>query len=328
MRSMRKPRVLITVESADQVSGDAMRRLQDVADVTVVASSTFSQKNELLQIIGEYEGAIITSNIPFDREVIVKAEKLKVVSRLGVGYDRVDVKAAVARGVYVTNTPVLSEAVVELVFGLLLAVARNISKADAYLKGRQWSVREERVQFTGVDFFGKTLGIIGLGRIGALLARRARSFDMRLVYTDIVRYRALEDELAVHFLPLDALLSQADFVSLHTPLTEGTRGLMGETELRAMKPSAILINTSRGPVVDEAALIQALTEGWIAGAGLDVYEHEPIRLESPLLTLENVVLTPHLGGGTRECNERVVAAAVDNTIRVLKGEVPLYSVTS
>jgi glyoxylate reductase len=328
MRSMSKPRVLITVESADQVSGDPMRRLQEVADVTVVASSTFSQKNELLQIIGEYEGAIITSNIPFDGEVIAKAEKLKVVSRLGVGYDRVDVKAAVARGVYVTNTPVLSEAVVELVFGLLFAVARNISKADAYLKRRQWSVREERVQFTGVDFFGKTLGIIGLGRIGTLLARRARSFDMRLVYTDIVRYRALEDELAVHFLPLDALLSQADFVSLHTPLTEGTRGLMGETEFRAMKPSAILINTSRGPVVDEAALIQALSEGWIAGAGLDVYEHEPIRLESPLLTLENVVLTPHLGGGTRECNERVVAAAVDNTICVLKGEAPLYSVTS
>ena len=328
MRSIRKPRVLVTVEFPDQVREAVMRRLQDVADVTVVASSTFSQKNELLRIIGGFEGAIITSNIPFDRDVLEKAAGLKVVSRFGVGYDCVDVRAAVERGVVVTNTPVLSEAVVELVFGLLFAVARNISKADAYLKGGQWSVREERIRFTGVDFFGKTLGIIGLGRIGSLLARRARSFDMRLVYTDIVRYHVLEGEVGVQFLPLDMLLSQADFVSLHTPLTEQTRRLIGERELRAMKPSAILVNTSRGLVVDEAALIQALTEGWIAGAGLDVYEHEPIRLESPLLTLENVVLTPHLGGGTRECNDRVVAVAVENTIRVLNGEAPLYPVTS
>jgi glyoxylate reductase len=336
MFSMRKPHVLVTVESEGQVSGKALRRLQEIANVDVVKSSIFSHKNELMQIIGDYEGAIITSNIPFDREVIAKAEKLKVVSRLGVGYDRVDVKAAVERGVYVTNTPVLSETVVELVFGLLFAAARNISKADAYVKGGKWTVREERVKFTGVDFFGKTLGIVGLGRLGSLLARRARSFDMTLLYTDIVRYRDLEEELDVQFLPLDSLLPQADFISLHTPLSEKTRGLIGEKEFKNMKPSAILINTSRGPVVDEAALVRALTEGWIAYAGLDVYENEPmdvyenepIRPDSPLLTLDNVVLTPHLGAGTRECNERVVSAAVENTIRVLKGEKPLYPVTS
>jgi phosphoglycerate dehydrogenase-like enzyme len=189
-------------------------------------------------------------------------------------------------------------------------------------------VREERVKFTGVDFFGKTLGIVGLGRVGSLLARRARSFDMTLLYNDIVRYRTLEEELDIQFLPLDALLSQADFVSIHTPLTKETRGLIGEKELKTMKPSAILINTSRGPVVDEAVLVTALTEGWIACAGLDVYENEPIHPDSPLLTLGNVVLTPHIGAGTRECNERVVSAAVENTIRVLKGEKPLYPVTS
>ncbi len=328
MVSLRKPRVLITVESEGQVSREEMRHLQEIADVEVVKSSTFSRKDELLRIIGDYEGAIITSNIPFDREVIVKAEKLKVVSRFGVGYDRIDVKAAVEKGVYVTNTPVLSETVVELVFGLLFAAARNITKADTYLKGGKWMVREERVKFTGVDFFGKTLGIIGLGRVGSLLARRARSFDMTLLYNDIVRYGTLEEELDIQRLPLDALLSRSDFVSIHTPLTEETRGLIGEKELKTMKPSAILINTSRGPVVDEAALVTALTEGWIAGAGLDVYENEPIHLDSPLLSLGNVVLTPHLGAGTRECNERVVSAAVENTIRVLKGEKPLYPVTS
>jgi glyoxylate reductase len=328
MLSMKKPRVLITIEFAGQVHEEAMRRLQEIADIDVVKSSTFSSKDELLRIIGDYEGAIITSNIPFDREVLAKAEKLKVVSRLGVGYDRVDVKVAVEQGVYVTNTPVLSETVVELVFGLLFAAARNISKADAYVKGGKWTVREERVKFTGVDFFGKTLGIVGLGRLGSLLARRARSFDMKILYTDVVRFRALEEELDVQFLPLDTLLSQADFVSIHTPLTEKTRGLIGEKELKTMKPSAILINTSRGPVVDEVALIKALTEGWIAGAGLDVFANEPINPDSSLLTLDNVVLTPHLGAGTRECNERVVSTAVENTIRVLKGEKPLYPVTS
>ena len=328
MSSIRKPRVLITVESVGQVHGEALRRLQEIADVDVVNSSTFSHKNELLQIIGDYEGAIITSNIPFDREVIAKAEKLKVVSRLGVGYDRVDVKTAVERNITVTNAPVLTETVVELVFGLLFAVARNISKADAYVKGGKWKVREERVKFTGVDFFGKTLGIVGLGRVGSLLARRAQSFDMTLLYHDIVRNKALEEELDIQFLPLDVLLSQADFVSIHSPLTEKTRGLISEKELKTMKSSAILINTSRGPVVTETALIKALTEGWIACAGLDVYENEPIHPDSLLLTLDNVVLTPHLGAGTRECNERVVSAAVENTIRVLKGEKPLYPVTS
>jgi lactate dehydrogenase-like 2-hydroxyacid dehydrogenase len=165
MSSIRKPRVLVTVESVGQVYGESLRRLQEIADVDVVKSSTFSRKNELLRIIGDYEGAIITSNIPFDREVIAKAEKLKVVSRLGVGYDRVDVKAAVERGVYVTNSPVLSETVVELVFGLLFAAARNISKADAYIKDGKWMVREERINFIGVDFFGKTLGIVGLTKL-------------------------------------------------------------------------------------------------------------------------------------------------------------------
>jgi len=328
MVSVRKPRVLVTVESADQIHEEAMKRIKEVADVDVVKSSTFSKKEELLKSIGDYEGAIITSNIPFDKEVIDKAEKLKVVSRLGVGYDRIDVEAAVARGVYVTNTPVLSETVVDTVFGLLFAVARNISKADAYVKGGKWKVREERIKFTGIDVFGKTLGIVGLGRIGALLARRVKCFDMDVLYYDILRYRKLEEELDLKFLPLTLLLSQADFISIHTPLTETTRRLIGERELRTMKKSAILINTSRGPVMDEKALIKALQKGWIAGAGLDVHENEPIKPNNPLLQLDNVVLTPHIGGGTKECGERIVMTAVENTCRVLKGGRPLYHVTA
>ncbi len=328
MVSVSKPRVLITVESAGQIHAAAMKRITEVAAVDVVESSTFSNKEELLRIIGKYEGAIITSNIPFDEEVIDKAQRLKVVSRLGVGYDRVDVQAARARGVYVTNTPVLSETVVDTVFGLLFAVARNISRADAYVKGGKWRVREERIQFTGVDVFGKTLGIVGLGRIGALLARRVKCFDMDVLYYDVLRYSRLEEELDLTFCPLIELLSQADFISIHTPLTEKTRGLIGEKELRTMKKSAILINTSRGPVVDEKALIQALKEGAIAGAGLDVHENEPITPDSPLLQMDNVVLTPHIGGGTKECAERIVMTAVENTCRVLEGRRPLYQVTA
>lgn len=327
MVSKSKPRVLITIETPGQIHEEAMKRLTETADVEVVESSTYSNKEELLKIVGDHEGAIIASNIPFDRDVITKAEKLKVVSRLGVGYDLVDVKAAAERGISVTYTPVLSETVVDTVFGLLFTVARNISKADAYVKGGKWKIREDRRKFTGIDVFGKTLGIVGLGRIGSLLARRVKCFDMPLLYYDIARYRELEEELDLRFLPIHELLAQADFVSIHIPLTERTRGLIGEKELKTMKKSAILINTSRGPVVDERALIRALKGGWIAGAGLDVYEKEPMSPDNPLLTLDNVVLTPHIGGATKECEERIANAAVENTIRVLKGEKPLYPVT-
>jgi len=322
-----QPRVLITVETSGQINENALKRLGETAHVDIVESTTFSKKEELLKIIGDYEGAIVASNIPFDRDVIAKAKRLKVVSRLGVGYDLIDIKAATEQGITVTYTPVLSETVVDTVFGLLFAVAKNISKADAYVKSGKWRVREDRRKFTGIDVFGKTLGIVGLGRIGSLLARRVKCFDMPVHYYDIVRYRELEEELDLRFLPIQELLAQADFISIHIPLTEKTRGLIGEKELKTMKKSAILINTSRGPVVEEKALIKALKEGWIAGAGLDVYEKEPISPDNPLLTLDNAVLTPHIGGATKECEERIVNAAVENTIRVLKAEKPLYPVT-
>lgn len=327
MASRSKPRVLITAETPDHIKEDAVKPLKEVADIDIVDSSTYSKKQELLKVIGDYEAAIIASNIPFDQEVITKAKKLKIISRLGVGYDLVDVKAASDRGIIVTYTPVLSETVVDTVFSLLFAVAKNISKADAYVKNGKWKRREDRKKFTGTDVFGKNLGIIGLGRIGTILARRAKCFDMPILYYDVVRYRELEEELDLRFLPLHDLLAQADFISIHTPLTENTRGLIGEKELKTMKKNAILINTSRGPVIDEKALTKALKGEWIAGAGLDVYEREPLDPDNPLLKLDNVVLTPHIGGGTEECQQRIVNAAVDNTVRVLKGEKPLYPVT-
>ena len=322
-----RPRILLTAESADQMNTNAIKRLRQIAEVDVVESSAYSRKSELLKMIGNYEGVIIASNIPLDREVIDAAKRLRVISRLGVGYDLVDVKAATERRIWVAYTPVLSETVVDTTFGLLFAVARNIAKADAYVKAGNWKLREDRKKFTGTDVFGKTLGIIGLGRIGSLLAKRAKSFEMPVLYYDVVRHMADEREDGVVYVPLDQLLARSDFISVHIPLTEDTRGLIGEKELHLMKKTAFLINTSRGPVVDEKALAKALSEGWIAGAGLDVYEKEPLSPDNPLLRLGNVVLTPHLGGGTRECEERIQQAAVENVISVLEGKEPIYPVT-
>lgn len=321
-----KPRILITVEYANQVNEDFLNQLQKEAEVDLVASSKFTSKKELMNIILPYHGAIITSNIPFDKDVIDRARHLKVVSRFGVGFDRIDVPAATERGIYVTNTPVLTNTVADLVFGLIFAVARNITQADAYVKAGNWKVREERTKFTGFDVSGKTLGIIGLGRVGSLVARRAFGFEMSVMYYDIVRYEVLEAASNITFHPLHEILARSDIVSIHTPLTDSTRGLIGRKEFALMKKTAILINTSRGPVVDECALINALEEERIAGAGLDVHMQEPIDPHNPILTLQNVVLTPHIGAGTMECNERVVKTAIENTIRVLTGLKPRHPV--
>lgn len=317
----------MTAESVDQMNTPAIKRLRQIVEVDVVESSAYSRKSELLKVVGNYEGVVIASNIPFDREVIDAAGKLRVISRLGVGYDLVDVNAATERRIKVTYTPVLSETVVDTAFGLIFAVARNIAKADAYVKAGYWKLREDRKKFTGTDVFGKTLGIIGLGRIGSLLAKRAKCFEMPVLYYDVVRHRENEREDGLVYVPLDQLLARSDFISVHIPLMEATRGLIGEKELHMMKKTAFLINTSRGPVVDEKALAKALSEGWIAGAGLDVYEKEPLSPDNPLLRLGNVVLTPHLGGGTRECDERIQQAAIDNVINVLEGKEPIYPVT-
>lgn len=318
-----KPKVLVT----STLHEDAMKRLREVAEVkSDLPRQLALSKSELLKIIGDYEGAIIGPSEPFDRDVITAGKRLKVVSRFGVGYDNVDVKAAVERGIYVTVTPVLSETVADLTFGLILAMARKIPQAYDYMKNKKWGV--ERQPYTGTDVNGKTLGIIGLGRIGSMVAKRAKGFDMAILYYDVARNKKVEEELGLKYVSLDALLSQADFVTIHTPLTEKTQALIGEEALKKMKKSAILINTSRGPVVDEKAVYKALKEGWIAGAGLDVFEKEPIDSNNPLLSLENVVYTPHIASSTVECRYRMSMASVENTIKALKGEKPTYYVTS
>lgn len=321
METTRRPKVLVGV----RLHEDAMARLREVVEVTEVEEAVLQEKAELLQIIGEYDGAIIVLP-PFDRDVIARATRLKVISRRGVGCDNVDLRAAAARGIRVTITPALSETVADMAFALILTTARAIPQAHTFVKTGRWRRRSDRNVFMGTDVFGKTLGIIGLGRIGSCVARRGVGFDMETIYYDVQRNPDAEHRLGIAYRPLGHLLSEADIVTLHVPLTEGTRGLLGPEELKRMKPTAILVNTSRGPVVDAKALHRALREKWIAAAGLDVFEDEPVRPDDPLLTCDNVVLTPHMASATRDCRRRCALLAVENTLRVLRGEEPRYAV--
>ena len=317
-----RPKVMVAL-SLDE---DALKRLREVADVDIVPDDSIRTKEGLLKVIDNYDGAIVGLP-PFDREVISKTHRLKVISRHGVGYDSVDVKAANEKGIVVTITPANAASVAEIAFGLMIAVARKIPEAHFYVKDKLWSRRASRTNLTGVELSGKTLGILGLGRIGSRVAKIGKGFDMKLVYYDIVRKRKLEKELPIECRSLDQLLAESDFVSVHVPLTDETRCMIGE-ELKTMKRDAILINTARGPIVDEQALYHALKEKWITAAGLDVFKEEPINQDNPLLELDNVVFTPHVAGSTNEARRRCAMMAVENTVRVLQGKKPENAVTS
>jgi len=277
---------------------------------------------DLLAQVPDADALTVTLAETVDQELLEKAGRLKVVAVYAVGYNNVDVPAAIARGVVVTNTPdVLTETTADLAWGLLLAVARRIPEGERVLREGRWEGWSP-TQFLGSEVHGRVLGIIGMGRIGRAVARRARGFGMQVVYSS-PRPLAPEDEAALNAarLPLRALLECADFVSLHVPLTEHTRHLLGKDEFALMRRTSILINTSRGSVVDETALVDALRQGQLAGAGLDVYEHEP-QIHSGLLGLSNVVLLPHLGSATFDTRVKMGMMVVENISAVLSGKEP------
>ncbi len=258
--------------------------------------------SELVAIIGEYEALIVRSRTRVTREILEAARRLKVVGRAGVGVDNIDVDAATRRGIAVLNAPggnVISAA--EHTLALMLALVRHIARADASLRRGEW----ERKRFQGIELHGKTLGLAGAGRIGSEVAKRARAFGMRVVAYDPYVSQERADQAGIELVTLPELLGQADVVSVHVPLTEETRGLIGSAELALMKPAACLVNAARGGVVDERALAEALRSGRLAGAALDVFEEEPVAPDNPLLGLDNVVVVPHLGAATREAQARV-----------------------
>ncbi|MGC8842726.1 MAG: 2-hydroxyacid dehydrogenase, partial [bacterium] len=239
-----------------------------------------------------------------------------------VGYDNIDVKEATRRKIMVTNTPgVLTETTADLTFALILATARRLVEADKFTRSGKWKSWGPML-FLGRDVYGATLGIIGMGRIGQAVARRAKGFNMKIIYYSRRRNEEAEKELGAEYRELHSLLKEADIITIHTPLTEETYHLIGEKELSLMKPSAILINTARGAVVDQRALFKALKEKRIFGAGLDVYEKEPIDADDPLLELDNVVVLPHIGSATVETRGRMARMAAENLLAGLRGEIP------
>ena len=309
-------KVLVTREIPE-----AGLRILEPFDVTVMHERP-PERGELLDAVRGASGVLSTATETMDGEAMDAAgEGLRVIANMAVGYDNVDVAAATERGVVVTNTPgVLDETTADVAFMLLLAAARRLGEGERLLRAGSWEWWGPK-QLMGRDVWGKELGIVGFGRIGQSVARRARGFGMQILYHNRSRKEEAEQELGARYLEFDELLETADFVSIHTPLTDETSHLIGAAELAKMKPEAVLVNTSRGPVVDEAALADALAEGRIFAAGLDVYEEEP-TVHPKLLELENVVLAPHIGSASVETRDKMAVLAAENLVAVLRGEQP------
>lgn len=284
-------------------------------------------KQELIRRLQGKEGLICHIISTIDEEILGASPSLKVVSNVAVGYNNIDLAAARLHGVVVTNTPdVLTETTADFAWALLMAAARRVVDADHYARSGQWKAWKWDLLW-GQDVHGKTLGVLGFGRIGRAVARRAGGFGMRILYHDALRADgAAERELRASYVDRDTLLRESDFVSVHTPLMPETRHLIDETALRVMKKTAILVNAARGPIVDEAALVRALGEGWIAGAGLDVFEEEP-KIHPGLLPLRNVVLAPHIASASHDTRLGMATLAVRNCLAVLEGQAPLTPVS-
>jgi glyoxylate reductase len=311
-------KVLVTGNLPDDIAAPLKKQF----DVSMHALDRPMDRDTLLSSVVGKQGLLCMITDAVDAELLHRAPDLKVIANFGVGYNNIDVTAASARAIMVTNTPgVLTDATADLAMALILAVGRRLVEGDRH-------TRDGKFQFWAPYYFlghaitGKTLGIIGMGRIGTAVARRASGFDMPVLYHN--RRRLPEDEeraLRARYTDLKTLLARSDFVSVHVPLSADTHHLIGAPELAAMKSSAFLINTARGPVVDEKALLHALEQGRIAGAGLDVYEHEP-ALTPGLEKLDNVILLPHMGSATEETRRRMGAMAVENMVAGLTGQVP------
>ncbi|HUJ51633.1 MAG TPA: D-glycerate dehydrogenase [Bryobacteraceae bacterium] len=313
-----KPAVLVT----KRIYPEAVEYLKEHCTVDDVGNDDGLTPEELRARVRGKQGVVAQLTDRFSAEVIDSLEGVKVIANVAVGFDNLDVPAATRKGILVTNTPdVLTETTADFAFALLLAAARRVVEAHAFVHAGQW--RKWAIDLlVGQDVHHRTLGLFGMGRIGQAVARRGRGFSMRILYHDAVRApEALERELQLEFVPAEQLLRESDFVSLHVPLLKSTRKLIGEPQLRLMKKTAILVNTARGPVVDEAAVAKALSEGWIAGAGLDVFEREP-QVNPELLKLTNVVLAPHIASASVDTRREMSMLAARNVVAALEGRRP------
>ncbi len=293
---------------------DGLKILRKTAKVVLGKTISPPTKQEIIKNLRDCDGVLTQLKDKIDAEIMDSCPKLKVISNYAVGFDNIDIKAATERKIFVTNTPgILTETTADLAWSLLMATARRIVEADQYTRAGKWK-RWKTDLLLGQDIHHATLGIYGMGRIGGEMARRGHGFSMRILYHNRKRNKACEKELGATFVSFETLLKESDFLTLHCPLTPETKGLIGTKELSKMKRTAILINTSRGAVVHQKALYQALKNKRIAGAGLDVFEKEPITPQDPLLQLDNVVVSPHIGSASvRTRTQMAIMAATDLT---------------
>jgi glyoxylate reductase len=297
--------------------------------VTMNKKPASPPRDEILRNIVNKDAILCSISERIDKEVMETAgPKLKVISTLSTGYDHIDVEEARERGICITYTgEVLSDATADLTFALVLAISRKIVRADNFVRQKKWIVGWAPDLFLGSNVYGKTLGLIGMGRIGKAVAKRAKGFDMNILYHSRRRLELkLETELGARYVDMDTLLRESDYISLHVDLNAESFHLIDESKLKRMKNTAFLINTSRGQVVEEKSLIKAIKSKWIGGAALDVFEKEPLDSNSPLIRMENVVLLPHIGSATFEIRSRMSKIAAQNIIDILSGREPTFLV--
>jgi lactate dehydrogenase-like 2-hydroxyacid dehydrogenase len=298
-----------------------VRAAIDASCKVVAEDNGRASPDRLAEVLPRVVGALISNQIRITNDLIAANPQMRVLSNFGVGYDNVDIPFATAHGWLVCNTPeVLNEAVADLTFGLILGIMRRVHEAHGFVAGGRWSAGEAFP--LGHDLQGKTLGLLGFGRIARAVASRAAPFGLRVAYYDVRRDPEAERAGLAHYIEREELFRSSDIVSVHVFLDETTRKLVGSKEFKLMKPTAYLINTSRGPVVDQAALVEALQQGEIAGAALDVFEREPLAADDPLLTLPNVLLAPHMASGTEETRLAMAALAGRNLIAGVSGQRP------
>jgi glyoxylate reductase len=317
-----RPKLFVTRE----LFTDVIEKLKKYYDVEVWDRYQPPPYETLLEKVKEVDALASLLSDRIDCNLLQQAKRLRIVAQYAVGYDNIDVECATRLGIYVTNTPgVLTEATAELTWALILAVARRIVEADTFVRwGEWWRTKTgwHPHMMLGLELKGKTLGIVGLGRIGSRVAEIGKAFGMKIIYYDLSRNEALEKQLGVEYRDLDTLLQEADIVSIHVPLTKETYHLINEEKLRKMKRTALLINTARGAVIDTNALVKALSEGWIAGVGLDVFEQEPLPPNHPLTAFKNAVLVPHIGSATYDARHAMAELVAENLIAFYEGREP------
>jgi glyoxylate reductase len=316
---MAKPKVYVTREMPER----GLRIIKEKFDAEVWTDYAPPPKKTIIEKAVKVDALATLLSDKIDAEVYDAAPNLKIVAQMAVGFDNIDVAEATKRGICVTNTPgVLTETTADFAWALLMTVARRIVEADKYVRSGQWKVSWHPLMMQGRDVYGATLGIVGLGRIGCAIAKRAQGFDMEVLYYDVVRRPDFEKEYNVKFTEIDQLFKEADFITINTPLSKETVHLVDEKKLKSMKKTAYLVNNARGPIVDEKALYKALKEGWIEGAGLDVFEQEPTPKENPLLQLPNVVVAPHISSASYETRSRMAEMVAENLVTFFEGKTP------